>query len=78
MGAVLQQAELEVTGLKADLAKARAVSAPWLQLQLDNKKQARQIKGLEAERDALKNAKIPKVDDVRGVTLEWEAASSES
>jgi hypothetical protein len=28
-GAALQQAEDEVTGLKADLAKARAASAKW-------------------------------------------------
>jgi hypothetical protein len=62
MGAALEQAEVEVTALKADLAKTRAgASAKWLQLQEQyNKKQARQIKGLEAERDALKKAKIPK------------------
>ena len=35
---LIEQAEVEVTGLKADLAKARAASAPWLQLQQDNKK----------------------------------------
>jgi hypothetical protein len=38
-----------------------------------NGKQAKQIKGLEAERDALKKAKTPKeADVVRDVTLEWE------
>ena len=41
MGAALQQAEDEVTGLKADLAKARAASAKWLQLQQEIGKQAR-------------------------------------
>ena len=73
MGAALQQAEDEVTGLKADLAKARAASARWLQLQTQNGKQAKQIKGLEAERDALKKVKIPKEADVRDVTLEWDS-----
>ena len=58
MGAALQQAEVEVTGLKADLAKARAASAKWLQLEQDNRKQAQKIKGLEAEKDALKKAKV--------------------
>jgi hypothetical protein len=64
MGAALQQAEVEVTGLKADLAKARAASARWLELQTENGKQAQEIKGLEAEKDALKKAKV------RGVRFE--------
>ena len=47
MGAALEQAEVEVTGLKADLAKARAASAKWLQLQAENGKQLQRQRKLK-------------------------------
>ena len=77
MGAALQQAEDEVTGLnqggpsKGTGGECEVVAAAGRKRESGKAYQGT----LEAERDALKNAKIPKADDVRGVTLEWDSSN---
>jgi hypothetical protein len=73
--ASLEQAAANVNALQRQLAEARGVSARWLELGQENANQAQKTKGLEAERDALKKAKIPKADELRGVTLEWDSSN---